>query len=275
MLYIIATPIGNLKDMTYRAQEVLSSCDLILCEDTRKSSILLNHYKINKPLSSFHKFNEKQKEEKILEELEAGKEIALISDAGTPLFSDPGFSLVEACIKRGISYTSLPGACSIIQALSLSGFSTSPFQFIGFLPKKTQERKTKLTQALSYPGSSICFESPHRILQTLEAIDSLDDKRRLSISREMTKKFEQTLQGTPKELLEIFEKNKPRGEFVIVISASKEPFFSGDLEDIISSLQNFYGLSLKEAISTGAKIARKKKKDVYNLMIQKKKGSGQ
>src|SRR3990167_5491416 len=181
MLYIVATPIGNLDDFSKRAVDTLSSCDAILCEDTRRSSILLNRYGIQKPLISYHKFKEKASLEKILTDLQSGQNLALISDAGTPCINDPGQILVQACIEKGIEVTAIPGACSVIQALVLSGFDTSSFQFIGFLPKSGQ---SALKRALHYPGTTVCFESPERLISTLEEILALDPDRELAVARE-------------------------------------------------------------------------------------------
>ena len=173
MLYLVSTPIGNLSDITHRAIETLKSVDYILCEDTRRSSILLKAHGITTHLKSFHKFSEKREEERVVENLKSGKSIALISDAGTPGIADPGQRLVARCRKEGISVTSLPGPSAPIVALTLSGFSMERFQFLGFLPKKTSERKQLLNSMLFYSGVSIFFESPKRIQATLKEIDTL------------------------------------------------------------------------------------------------------
>jgi 16S rRNA (cytidine1402-2'-O)-methyltransferase len=269
MLYIVATPIGNVKDMSLRAIEVLSLCDKILCEDTRTSAFLLNYYDIKKPLESFHKFNEKSKEEKIINELEEGKNIAMISDAGTPIFSDPGVSLISACRHRNIDVTSIPGACSVIQALTLSGLSACPFQFHGFLPKKESQKKTIIKKMASYNGTSICFESPHRIIKTLTLINEITPDTTITIAREMTKKFEEVLQNTPSLLLQHFEKKPPKGEMVLLYPPSTSPLNDLSLEELLPLLCETYGLTINEAITLSSKLTKSKKRDIYNQVIKK------
>ncbi|MEI6242871.1 MAG: 16S rRNA (cytidine(1402)-2'-O)-methyltransferase [Chlamydiota bacterium] len=217
MLYLVATPIGNLEDLSYRAVRILQSCDYILCEDTRKSRTLLHHYQIHKPLVSFHKFSEKKGEKDILKDLENELDIALISDAGTPLICDPGFSLVQNCIQKKIPLSAIPGASSILHALILSGFATIPFQFLGFLSKKAKAREKSLQDALGYKGTSIFFETPHRIQKTLEALQILAPQLIIAIARELTKKFEECLRDTPQNLLSHFQKHPPKGEMILLI----------------------------------------------------------
>jgi 16S rRNA (cytidine1402-2'-O)-methyltransferase len=218
MLYIISTPIGNLEDITYRAVRILSACDYILSEDTRKSSILLNHYKIKKKLISFHKFNEQKRLKKIIEDLENQKNIALISSAGTPTINDPGNSLIQRCIEKKIEITALPGPCSVITALTLSGFDIKNFQFIGFFPKK-KSKKTKILKEISiYDGISIFFESKNRLLKTLKLLEEVLPEKEIVIARELTKKFEECIRGNPKELLKHFSKKNPKGEIIVLIS---------------------------------------------------------
>ena len=188
MLYIVSTPIGNLEDFSHRAKKTLEFSDYILCEDTRISKRLLEYYNIKKKLISFHKFSEKAKENQIIEDLEKGKDICLISDSGTPLICDPGYSLVNKCIEKNISYTAIPGACSVIAALVMSGFS-APFQFIGFLPKKPGELKALLNSMLLYKGVSICFESTNRIHKTLKEIAKVDKKRKIVYSKRADQKI--------------------------------------------------------------------------------------
>lgn len=268
MLYIIPTPIGNLKDITYHAVEILSSCDYILSENPKKSSILLNHYKIKKRILPFHKFNEKKMEEKILRDLKDGKSISLISSAGTPLINDPGSSLVAACIKENIKLQALPGACSVITALLLSGFSTSNFQFIGFLEKKG--RKKELQKMLNYIGTTIFFESPERILDTLETLNKLSPDLQVTLLRELTKKFEEVLRGDPKSLIDHFLQKKPKGEFIVIFSIKNPTFDDIELEDLLKLLRSVLGLSSKDAIKMAAKLKDVNKKLIYKKTIQKK-----
>lgn len=257
MLFIISTPIGNLDDISKRALETLASCDAILCEDTRHSSILLERYGIKKRLISYHKFKEQASLTQILEELEAGRRLALISDAGTPCINDPGQILVNACGKRGISVSAIPGPCSLIQALVLSGFDTSRFQCIGFLPKKNRE--AVLRRALAYPGTTIAFESPERLVETLEKIDG---DREIAVAREMTKTFEECRKGTARELWDHFKSNRPRGEIVLLISEGPTPD-DLSLEETVEMLKRLHGLSLKEAIKQAARLKNVPKRDVY------------
>jgi 16S rRNA (cytidine1402-2'-O)-methyltransferase len=256
LLFVISTPIGHLGDVSKRALETLESCDAILCEDTRRSAILLDRYGIKKRLISYHKFKEKELLEKILSELEAGRQLGLISDAGTPCINDPGQILVEACIQKGIKVTAIPGPCSLIQALVLSGFDASRFQFIGFLPKKAE---AVLRQAMSYPGLTVAFESPERLVNTLGLIDP---DREVAVAREMTKSFEECRKGKAKELLEHFQSHPPRGEIVLIISQG-EPPDDLSLEELVEMLQELHGLSLKDAIKQAARFKEIPKRDVY------------
>ena len=217
-LYIVPTPIGNLEDMTFRAIKVLNEVDLILAEDTRTSSVLLKHYEIKKPLRSFHKFNEHAAVKRIADDIICGQVIALISDAGTPAISDPGFMLVRECVAQGIEVETLPGATAFVPALVNSGFPTDKFCFEGFLPQK--KGKTKLLNELALETRTIIFyESPHRVSKTLKMIsDIFTHNPQISVSREISKKFEETVRGTADELIEHFAKNEPRGEFVMVVA---------------------------------------------------------
>lgn len=255
MLFIVSTPIGNLEDISRRALQVLESVDVILCEDTRRSSILLDRYGIKKPLISYHKFKERESLAGILADLESGRKIALVSDAGTPCINDPGQILVDACLERGIGVSAIPGPCSLIQALVLSGFDTSRFQFLGFLPKKAAGT---LRLAMSYPGTTVAFESPERLVETLEAIG----ERRVAVVREMTKTFEEVRRGKATEVLAHFRAHPPRGEIVLVIEAG-EASDDLSLEELVQMLQEMHGLSLKEAVKQAAKMKHIPKRDVY------------
>ena len=222
MLYLIATPIGNLGDLSKRAIETLGKSDLILCEDTRYTRNLLLHLKIRKPLMSLHRFNERSRQDKIIRALKEGNSISLVSDAGTPCINDPGGRLIERCIEDQIPFTALPGPCSYIQALVISGFDASRFQCLGFLPRKKGERATYLQGALDYPGSSLAFESPHRLIDTLRILARIVPDRQIAIAREMTKAFEECLRGTATALLAHFGDSRPKGEIVLVIAASPQ-----------------------------------------------------
>lgn len=219
-LFVIPTPIGNLKDITYRAIEILKSVDLILAEDTRTSSKLLNHYEIDVKTESFHMHNEHKKLDGIVKKILNGNEVAIISDAGTPGISDPGFLLVRACIQNEINIECLPGATAFVPALVNSGFPMDRFLFEGFLPVK--KGRTKRLKELSISKKTMVFyESPHRVLKTLKDFGSYFSlENKISISRELTKIYEETFRGTIEEALKHFEKNKPKGEFVIVLSTN-------------------------------------------------------
>lgn len=262
MLYIVSTPIGNLKDITLRALEVLKECDLILCEDTRKSLILLNHYGIKKPLKSYHKFNERKKLEEVILQLQEGKKIALISDAGTPLIHDPGGVLIQEAILKGITITSIPGPCALIAALTCSGFTAEKFQFIGFLPKKKEALKTKLQEALQYLGVSICYLPARDLLEVLAVLKEMAPSRRLAVARELSKHFEEVQRGVAEELM---QKAVPKGEMVLLIDEDSSPCNWSDfsIEEHVQYLEHTFGLSKKEAIKMAAKMRGTPKKDVY------------
>ena len=264
MLTLVATPIGHLDDISKRALQTLEACDAILCEDTRRSSHLLEKYGIRKRLISYDKFKEKKRLNSILKDLEGGAHLALISDAGTPCINDPGWLLVQACIEKGIPLSAIPGPCSIIQALVLSGMETERFQFIGFLPKKPEKA---LRQAFAYPGTTVAFDSPERIVETAKVAQKLDPERRLAVVREMTKVFEECIRGKPGELLAHFQKAAPRGEMVLVIGAGPMAPQEMPIEEVVELLQEFFGLSLKEAIKAAARFLNQPKRAVYKSLI--------
>jgi 16S rRNA (cytidine1402-2'-O)-methyltransferase len=270
VLYLVATPIGNLADISFRAVDILKKCDYILCEDTRHSRILLDYYGIRTALKSFHRFNEASAEDTIIADLKAGKSIALISDAGTPLISDPGQGIVMRCQCEEIEMTAIPGPCAAIEALILSGFPTGQFQFFGFLPKKEKELQAILSQALFYPGTTIAYESPYRIDETLKQIARLSSERKLSIARELTKMHEEVLRGTSIELLEHFKKNPPRGELVLLISPPVEKIFLEhlSLQKLIEMFQKDLQLSKIEAIKMAAQMRHLSKREVYKHFIK-------
>ena len=218
MLYVVATPIGNLGDITLRALDVLKLVDLIAAEDTRHSGILLKHYKIDKPLISYHEHNEAMRTAQLVERLAAGENIALITDAGTPGLSDPGARLVRECIKRELPFTILPGPSSILTALIGSGFSTDKFFFVGFLPNKSGGRERELRAAAARDETTVFFESPHRLMKTLRAAVEILQDRQLCVARELTKKFEEFRRGTAAELLAHYEVKPPKGEIVLLVS---------------------------------------------------------
>ena len=216
-LYIVPTPIGNLDDITLRAIKVLDDVDLILCEDTRRSKKLLNHLGIKSQLRSHHKFNEHKEVKVMVNKIKEGNNIAVISDAGTPGISDPGFLIVRTCLENDIEVECLPGASAFIPALIISGISADKFIFEGFLPVK-KGRKTRLSALCLETRTMIFYESPHKLLKTLLDFEySFGPERKVSVSREITKLFEETLRGSIKELINIYSNKKPKGEYVIVV----------------------------------------------------------
>lgn len=216
-LYIVPTPIGNLDDITIRAVQVLKKVDLILCEDTRRSKKLLNHLGIKSQLRSHHKFNEHSEVEYIVKKIKEDRNVAVISDAGTPGISDPGFLIVRTCLENEIEVECLPGPTALIPALMVSGISSDKFIFEGFLPIK-KGRKTKLSILASEKRTMIFYESPHKLIRTLlDFENSFGPKRKISVSRELTKLYEETIRGTVEEMKEIYKNKKPKGEYVIVV----------------------------------------------------------
>lgn len=216
-LYVVPTPVGNLEDMTMRAVRVLNEVDLILAEDTRTSSVLLKHFDIHTPMTSHHKFNEHKTVEHLVERIQQGTTVALISDAGTPAISDPGFLLVRACVAHDVDVECLPGATAFVPALVNSGLPNDRFCFEGFLPQK-KGRQTKFKELAAEERTMIFYESPFRIVKTLEQMaEYWGAERKASVSREISKKFEETVRGTLTELIVHFTENPPKGEFVMVV----------------------------------------------------------
>ena len=220
MLYVVATPIGNLGDITLRAVEALKSADVIAAEDKRHSGLLLKHFEIKKPFISYHQHNEATRTLQLVERLARGENIALITDAGTPGLSDPGLRLIRECIKRELPFTIVPGASSILAALIGSGFSTERFFFGGFLPVKPGQRERELQAAAEREETSIFFESPYRLTKTLAVCIDVMSERQLCVARELTKRFEEFRRGVASELLAHYQDHPPKGEIVLVISGS-------------------------------------------------------
>jgi 16S rRNA (cytidine1402-2'-O)-methyltransferase len=219
MLYVVATPIGNLADITLRALEILKSVDLIAAEDTRHSGMLLKHFGIKKPFISYHEHNEAKRTAELVERLAVGENVALITDAGTPGLSDPGLRLVRECIRRELSFTVIPGPSAILTALVGSGFPIEKFSFRGFLPVKAGQRERELRAAAESGETVIFFESPYRLTKTLRVCIDIMPDRQLCVARELTKKFEEFRRGTAGELLAHYEAHAPKGEIVLVVSA--------------------------------------------------------
>ena len=223
-LYLVATPIGNLEDITLRALRVLRECDLVAAEDTRRTGQLLKHFGISKPLLSYFQFNEAKRSEEIIERLRRGEKIALVTDAGSPGISDPGERVVKAAIAAGLRVEPVPGPCALVAALTASGLPTDEFHFIGFLPHKSGQRRNQLESLKAFEGTLVLYESPYRIGKLLAQLNELFPERQVVLARELTKKFEEFLRGKPAELLALAQKRSLKGEFVVLVAP---PDFSG------------------------------------------------
>lgn len=273
ILYIVPTPIGNLKDITLRALEVLKDVDLVAAEDTRQTLKLLNHFEIKKTLISYHKYNEQNKSEDIINLIKEGKKVALVSDAGMPGISDPGSVIVKRCIEQGVKFEVLPGATAFTTALVYSGLDTTKFLFRGFLPRENKERKPIIQDIINCQETIIFYEAPHRLLDTLSfLLNNLGD-RKIAVCRELTKLYEEIYRGTISESIDYFQVNKPRGEFVLIIEGrriedieeeKKSAWIDLSIEEhILSYINN--GMSKKEAIKTVAKDRNLPKNEVYKF----------
>ena len=274
-LYLVPTPIGNLKDITLRALEVLKSVDEIAAEDTRTSLKLLNHFEIKKSLFSYHKHNEQGKSLEIINKLNNGVNIALITDAGTPGISDPGSVIVEKCIEESIEFEVLPGATAITTALVYSGLDTTKFIFRGFLPRENKDRNPIIDELKDVRDTIIFYEAPHRLINTLEYIkDNLGD-RKIAICRELTKLHEEIYRGIISEAINFFGEFRPRGEFVLVIEGKSDKDIKAEQEEkwnslsieehLIKTIES--GIDKKEAIKIVAKERGLAKKEVYKYSI--------
>jgi 16S rRNA (cytidine1402-2'-O)-methyltransferase len=219
-LYLVATPIGNLEDITLRALRVLRECDVVAAEDTRRTGQLLKYFGISKPLLSYFQFNEARRSEEIIERLRRGEKVALVTDAGSPGISDPGVRVVKAAIAAGFRVESIPGACALIAGLTASGLPTEEFHFVGFLPHKSGQRKNKLESLKPIEGTLVFYESPYRIEKLLGELNEVFPEREVVLARELTKKFEEFLRGKPAELLVVAQKRSLKGEFVVLIAGA-------------------------------------------------------
>jgi len=216
-LYLVATPIGNLEDITLRAVRTLRECDVVAAEDTRRTGLLLKHFGISKPLLSYFQFNEAKRSEEILERLARGEKVALATDAGSPGISDPGERVVKAAVAAGYRVESVPGPSALVAALTASGLPTDEFHFVGFLAHKSGQRRKKLQSLKNIPGTLVLYESPYRIEKLLEELSEIMPERQVVLARELTKKFEEFLRGKPAELLELTKKRSLKGEFVVLV----------------------------------------------------------
>lgn len=263
-LYLVATPIGNLGDITLRALDVLAACDRVICEDTRVSGKLLEHFGIKKPLLPYNDHNADKQRGGIMQMLRDGERIAFISDAGTPLVSDPGYKLVRECIAEGIAVTALPGANAPLTALQLSGLPSDAFSFIGFLPPKSAGRKKHLAEWKNAPGTLIAFETAPRLHDALKDIQEALGDREVAVARELTKLHEEILRGLVSELIENFK--EPKGEIVLVIGRGQaEAMSDADVEkELKKALET---MSTKEAAAVVAEISGRPRKEIYSLAI--------
>lgn len=274
-LYLCATPIGNLEDMTYRVVRTLKKVDLIAAEDTRNSIKLLNHFEIKTPMTSYHEYNKIEKGMKLIEKLQSGMNIALITDAGTPGISDPGEELVKMCYEAGIEVTSLPGAAACITALTLSGMSTRRFAFEAFLPSEKKERQAVLKELIDETRTIIMYEAPHRLVRTLHELLDVLGNRRITVCRELTKKYETAFVTTLEEAVSYYEANEPKGECVLVMEGrSRAELRQEEVakweEMSIEQHMDYYlnqGISKKDAMKLVAKDRGIGKRDVYQQLL--------
>lgn len=270
-LYLVPTPIGNLKDISFRVLEVLQEADRIACEDTRVTAKLLNRYEIKKPLLSYREHNEQEASTFILDKVEAGETIALVTDAGMPGISDPGETIVKKAVERGVDVVVLPGPSALINALVASGLDTGRFTFVGFLDKARKKKRDELAQYRDREETLIFYEAPHRILDTLDAVAEVYGNRRIALSRELTKLHEEHLRGTVEEVRNAFQDRTPKGEFVLVVSGKTLEEIKKEKEEsfaeltILQHLQEVMsqGLSKKEAVKVVAELRGIPKKEVY------------
>ncbi len=274
MLYLCATPIGNLGDMTPRVIETLRQVDVIAAEDTRNSIKLLNHFEIHTPMTSYHEYNKVEKAHHLIAKMQEGQDVALITDAGTPAISDPGEVLVAMCHEAGITVTSLPGPAACITALTLSGLSTRRFCFEGFLPADKKEKALVLADLKEESRTMILYEAPHHLIKTLEELYATLGNRRITLCRELTKKFETILPTTLEEALAKYEKEEPRGEYVLVVEGKS---FEQKKEEAIQSWEEMsieqhmahyesQGMDSKTAMKQVAKDRGVSKRDIYNYL---------
>ena len=275
-LYLCATPIGNLEDMTFRVIRTLKEVDMIAAEDTRNSIKLLNHFEIKTPMTSYHEYNKIEKGHKLVQMLLEGKNLALITDAGTPGISDPGEELVQMCYEAGVPVTSLPGAAACITALTLSGLSTRRFAFEAFLPSDKKERQQVLEELKNDTRTVICYEAPHRLVETLKELLEALGNRRITICRELTKKHETAWQTHIAEACEYYQENAPKGECVLVIEGrSREELKAEEQEQweqmpLEAHMEHYesQGMDHKSAMKQVAKDRGVSKRDIYRMLLE-------
>jgi 16S rRNA (cytidine1402-2'-O)-methyltransferase len=262
-LYVVATPIGNLEDMTHRAVSLLASADIVAAEDTRRSRVLLDHYGVGTPLLSLHEHNEQERTPELIERIRAGRVVALISDAGTPLISDPGYRLVNAVVEAGLAVVPIPGPSALTAALSVAGLPTDRFVFEGFLPSRSLARRKRLDALVSESRTVVLFESSHRVNDCLRDLAALFAGRKVVICRELTKQFETVLRGTPGELLARLEedRNQTRGEFVLLLEGASEAVDTVDGLELARALLEF--LPASQAARVAARVTGSARRELY------------
>ncbi len=275
-LFLCATPIGNLEDITFRVLRTLKEVDLIAAEDTRNSIKLLNHFEIKTPMTSYHEYNKIDKAYQLVEKMKEGKNIALITDAGTPGISDPGEELVRICIQEGIEVTSLPGPAACITALTMSGQATRRFVFEAFLPNDKKERAFILEELKHETRTIIIYEAPHRLIKTLEELYAVLGNREISICRELTKRYEETVKVTLEQALSYYGNHDPRGEYVLILAGKAREEINRELREsweefTLKEHMDYYedqGIERKEAMKKVAKDRGISKRDVYKMLLE-------
>lgn len=277
MLYLVATPIGNLEDITFRAVRILKEADLIAAEDTRHTGKLLHHFQIETPQISYHEHNARSRIPQLLEKLQSGQTLALVSDAGMPGISDPGYGLVCACAEAGIVVSPIPGAAAVVSAIAASALPSDRFTFEGFLPVKGKERTERLLQLATEPRTMVLYESPHRLLKTLADLQMhLGTDRRVTVARELTKRYEEFWRGTLSEAIAHFTETEPRGEFTVAIAGyTATPQTLSDA-DLLQQLETLIaqGLSPSKASRQLAQETGRSKREIYQLSLTMKQEDG-
>lgn len=268
-LYVVGTPIGNLEDVSLRALRILGEVDLIAAEDTRRTRKLLTHYEIKTPLTSYHEHNKLTKLDELLSILQQ-KDVALVSEAGMPGLSDPGYELIEAAIARGIPVTPAPGPSALITALVVSGLPTDSFLYLGFLPRRQKQRRQLLASVVKERRTLVAFDAPHRLRASLADLKDVLGDRRIALARELTKLYEEVWRGSVSQALVHFEENPPRGEFTLVIEGAREERVAWDEEQVVAALADLLaeGVEKKEAVKAVADLAGWPKREVYKAALK-------
>jgi 16S rRNA (cytidine1402-2'-O)-methyltransferase len=275
-LFVVATPIGNLEDITLRALKVLREVDLVACEDTRQTAKLLGHYQIRKPTTSYHEYNETEKATSLLKLLQLGKKIALVTDSGTPCISDPGYRIIRSALEQGVKTVPIPGPCSLIAALSVSGRPTDSFSFLGFLPSRKNVRRSLLQTFKAAPSTLIFYEAPRRLLDSLADLEDILGPRDLSIARELTKVHEEVFSGSIAEARHHFSLKPVKGEIVLIVErlfSKPVPLSSFDASDLEAKLAKMVAsehLYKKEAVKRLSHQLKISKRELYQLLVSKK-----